>query len=196
MNDNIVKEVTHAGKRVQVLYDPEPLNPRKEYDNATIMVHWHPRYDLGDKRIERASAYELASYYDDILIVLPMVLHDHSGLSISCGPCVRGWDSGQVGWVFITAAKAEEMGYYGYAKEQLEEVIKSEIKTYDSYLRGEVYGYQVIGRDGDILESCWGFIGDMEDCLAEGKSVAKGCEDPAVAREAEELANRATYAGV
>lgn len=197
---NLAKEVKHAGKSVKVFYDPDPLNPRKEYDNATIMLHWHRRYDLGDKRIERMSKEEVEAQYeeegDPILAILPLYLYDHSGLSISTGGFSCRFDSGQVGYVYITKSKADEMGWDLNNPPNWEDIIKGEVKTYDDYLTGQVFGYEVVGRDGETLESCWGFIGDIDDCLSEGKSAAEGCEDPADARDAEELAGRATYAGV
>lgn len=33
---------------LQIMYDDEPLNPRKDYDNFGHMVCWHSRYNLGD----------------------------------------------------------------------------------------------------------------------------------------------------
>lgn len=197
----LAKQVEHAGKSVKVFYDPDPLNPRKEWDNGTIMLHWHPRYDLGDKKVERCTADEVREEYldrgDPVLCILPLYLYDHSGLSVSTGGFSCRFDSGQVGWVIITQSKKEEMGFPdNYTTEMYEEVIKQDVKTYDDYLTGQVFGYEVEGRDGDTLDSCWGFVGDMEDCLSEGKSAAEGCEDPAVAREVEELQARATYAGV
>jgi len=193
----LAKKIEHANRVVKVYFDPEPLNPRKEWDNGTIMVHWHSRYDLGDKKIERMTSEGLQEQYkeegDPILIIQPLYLYDHSGLSVSTGGFHCSFDSGQVGWVIITQSKKDEMGF---SDSQLVDVIKGEVKDYDSYLTGQVFGYEVEGRDGDTLESCWGFVGDMEDCLSEGKSAAERSEDPAVAREVEELQARATYASV
>lgn len=194
---NLAHKEEHAGKVIKVYFDPEPLNPRKVWDNATIMVHWHSRYDLGDKRINRCTADELREVYrnnDPILAIFPLNLYDHSGLSVSIGGYTCAWDSGQVGWIIITCSKARKMGWDLTNPPNWEEIIKSEVKTYDDYLTGQVFGYEIIGRDDNILESCWGFIGDMKDCLSEGKMTAESCEDPAVAREAEELQLRATYA--
>lgn len=201
----LAHEVTHANKRVKVYFDPDPPNPRKEWNNGTIMVHWHRRYDLGDKQVEPCTAEELKEEYaergDPVLAIQPLYLYDHSGLSVSTGGFSCSFDSGQVGWVFITRSKAEEMGWIDeLQKEQpptfWEERIKGEVKSYDDYLTGQVFGYEVVGRDGDTLGSCWGFVGDMEDCLSEGKYYAESVEDPAVALEVEELQTRATYAGV
>jgi len=194
---NLAKEVRHAGKSVKVLYDEDPINPRKDWDNVTVMVHWHRRYELGDKRIESCGKDELIAKCqeegDPILAILPLYLLDHSGLSVSTGSFSCMFDSGHVGWVYINKSKAEEM--MGMTA-NWEEVIKGDVKTYDDYLTGQVFGYVVEGRDGNILESVWGFVGDLEYCLSEGKKTAEECEDPADVRDAEELAGRVTYASV
>ncbi len=182
MSLSIAREFEHAGKKVKVCFDPEPLNPRKEYDNGTIMLHWHRRYDLGDKRIERMTAEEVKEEYenDPVLAIQPLYLYDHSGLSVSTGSFSCSFDSGQVGWVIITRSKAEEMGFKDYTTEQYEEVIKQDVKTYDDYLTGQVFGYEVEGKEGDHLESCWGYVGDIDYCISEAKSAAEHAVDPAV----------------
>lgn len=160
-------------------------------DNATVMVHWHPNYELGDKRVERCTSDELRSEQeekeDSILAILPLYLYDHSGLTVSTGAFNCPWDSGQVGWVYITESKRKLMGFgETTTKEQYEEIIRDEVKTYDDYLTGQVFGYEVEGKDGEVIESAWGIVGDSEEALKEGKAAAERCVDPAIARELEE----------
>jgi len=197
---NLAKEVKHAGKSVKVFYDEDPINPRKEYDNITEIAHWHRRYDFGkqvDRGITSEEMVELAKEAGDpILAILPLYLYDHSGITISVGAFTCGWDSGQVGWVYITQSKSDMMGCHGWTTDQYENAIRSDVKTYDDYLTGQVFGYVVEGRDGETLESVWGFVGDLEYCLSEGKTTAEECEDPADVRDAEELVGRVTYASV
>jgi hypothetical protein len=62
------------------------------------------------------------------------------------------------------------------ARAVLVDRLNSDIKVYNHYLAGEVYGYTVglYNRDGDQLvesDSCWGFIGESEYCLQEAKDV-------------------------
>ena len=53
------------------------------------------------------------------------------------------WDSGQVGWVFVSKKKVREE--YGVKRiteslvEKVTEILKGEVKTYDMYLTGELY---------------------------------------------------------
>jgi hypothetical protein len=196
----IAEELVHANRTIKIYFDPEPLNPRTEWDNATIMKHWHPRYELGDKRIERITADELCEEYqedgDPIIAILPLYLLDHSGLSVSTTPFSCRWDSGQIGWAFITESKKNLIGFDdSYTKEMYEDIIKQEVKTYNDIITGEVYGYEVIGKDEDLLESCWGFIG-MEWCIADAKAAAENSIDPGIEREVDELSSRSTYASV
>jgi hypothetical protein len=194
----VVDTLEHANRKINVCIDPEPFNPRKEYDNATVMVCWHRRYNLGDEQIEPQSSDELKEAYaergDPILAILPLYLYDHSGLSMRTGAFSCSWDSGQVGWIFIPQSKVDLMGFVGYTLEQYENVLRGEVETYDAYLTGEVYGYQILGMDDDVLESCWGYF-DQESCWNDAKDCAGYTKDPCVQALADELASRATYAG-
>ena len=174
----IVHQIMHADKVVKVYFDPEPIDPRTYHDNVTIMVHWHPRYNLGDERIR--SMYEedirakCEEQGDPILAILPLYLYVHSDLSVSTDAFSCRWDSGQVGWVYITQSKKDKMGFPDtYTLDMYENIIREEVKTYNDYLNGQVFGYEVVGKDGDVLESCWGFVGDMEGCLSQGKLAAE-----------------------
>jgi hypothetical protein len=47
------------------------------------------------------------------------------------------------------------------------------IKEWQAYLDGEVYGYVVEDAEGEQVDSCWGFIADQEECIAQGMDSAK-----------------------
>lgn len=101
--------------------------------------------------------------------VLPLYLLDHSGLSIRAGsasPADPGeWDTTMIGFVYTTHERVTELcgeGEKYHADEWLEEQVRQDVDIYDSFLRGEVYGY-VVARGADDEESCWGFLGDP-DC--------------------------------
>ena len=58
-------------------------------------------------------------------------------------------------------------------REKVFEVLQAEVKEYDYYLRGEVYGYEIT-KDGKDIDSCWGFIGDPEDyMIPQAKKIAE-----------------------
>jgi hypothetical protein len=44
-------------------------------------------------------------------------------------------------------------------KVKIESIIEAEVQTYTQYVEGEVYGFQIVDEDGDIVDSCYGFYG-------------------------------------
>jgi hypothetical protein len=47
-----------------------------------------------------------------------------------------------------------------------------EVNTYDLFITGQVYGYEVTDDNDDCIDSCWGFITDDTNTLIEeGKDV-------------------------
>jgi hypothetical protein len=83
---------------------------------------------------------------------------------------------------FFCAWFQPEMDRYAGIKDA-----KSPRETVRAYLDGEVYGWTVSNADGDVLESCFGYIGDARDVLAEGESVARAMEADAQAEDAKTL---------
>lgn len=156
------------------LYQSADSNPR-EWDNLGKMICFHSRYDLGDKHEYTTDDFDgwedmqnKLIRQNDLAIILPLYLYDHSGITISTTPFGCKWDSGQVGYVIVTRAELREnfMVKRLSAKliEQGKEIIVSEIKTYDQYLRGDVFGFRVEDENGNTLDSCGGFYGtDWEE---------------------------------
>ena len=134
----------------------DPEDGRKDLDNLGTMVCWHGRYNLGDKQPGGDPLSWERNHVPDDSVVLKLYLLDHSGITMSCEDFNDQWDSGQVGIIFASPEKIkEEYGDFSIAScDKAREVLLAEVKEYDLYLRGEVWGYKF----GD--DSCWGFIGD------------------------------------
>jgi len=181
-------------KRIVIKQENYPDSPRC-WDNLTKMVCFHKRYDLGDKFSEyNSSAFdsweELSEQLHkdyNIAAILPLYLYDHSGITMSTGSFDCQWDSGQVGFIFITKeTMIENFGGKNLTeklKEQAVEICKADVKTYDQYLTGEVYRYTILesvemvsmtkkdweaGNCDNVehfnqdveIDSCGGFYGD------------------------------------
>ncbi len=155
--------------------DYDAPDPRELNDNLAKMLAFHGRYVLGDKNLPLDS--DDYTGWEDVLkngieeafggvIALPLYLYDHSGLTMSTKPFACGWDSGQVGWIFVTKEDAlyeapEGVGIYDWARGMM----IGEVKEYDEYLRGEVYEVLIIkrtvckecnGTDDEIVQSLTG----------------------------------------
>lgn len=153
--------------RCYVLYDRDPPNPREDYDNAGHMVCWHRHYNLGDEH-EFSDPEDFGATTknwkgdDRIEIILPLFLYDHSGITMSTASYTCHWDSGQVGYIYLT--RGDVLKEWGYKRlnaariAKLESYLKAEVETYDQYLTGDVYGLVTVGGDNDT-DSCWGYFG-------------------------------------
>lgn len=173
------------GNRVlTIVHDEHAESPREMGDMLGTMVCLHPRYDLGDKDKHN---YHYADYIGrgigallkDIkrdhkpLAILPLYLLDHSGLSISTADFNDRWDSGMIGFIFVQKKDKENLwGKTRLTQKKALDILESEVKEYDMYLRGDTYGYTIkkietcnLGHEHRTHEdSCWGFVGeDMEE---------------------------------
>ncbi len=161
--------------------DPDPPNPR-EWDNMGTMVCFHNRYNLGDKTELTSKDFngwnELRNYLTkkkDAAVILPLYLYDHSGLAISTHPFSCPWDSGQVGFVYVSREKLfkeyrpNNKKYLTHAlKVWAEGVLRGEVEIYNTYLSGDAWGYKILYEGEDVVDSCWGY--DDEDyCRKEGQ---------------------------
>jgi len=153
------------------------MNPRREFDNLGVMACFHRRYILGDKDVPLRESWftgwdEMENYiWDelDAVVVLPLYLYDHSGITMSTGPFHCPWDSGQVGFIYVSKDKVRrEYGWKVLTKQRLAKIaeyLKNEVETYDDYLTGNVYGYVIEDNEYDVDDSCWGFYGDPKEWM-------------------------------
>lgn len=131
-------------------------------------------------------------------VVLPLYLYDHSGISISVERFSCPWDSGQVGYAYVTIESAR--ANWGEAldwedvpampfldepntktlRELTKSAIKAEVETYDAYLTGQAYGY---------------ILYDFTAPLAEGKVTEADLEKDPDLDLAEELDSCYGYLG-
>jgi hypothetical protein len=181
---------------LKIEHDDDPMNPRTDWDNITTMICFHKRYDLGDKTDYKSDNFdswdELKTQIESdykVLMIKPLYMYDHSGITISTSPFGCNWDSGQIGWVFIDKDNLQRISgdSDGFNELNLEEITDSEVKTYDQYVTGEVYRYTIyeietcsLGHEHkNFVEGCGGYFGE-EECENEGKSVLQHLEKEVV----------------
>lgn len=173
-------EVLLPNDRVfRLVQDENPESPR-EWSNLGTMACFHKRYCLGDRDIPFSSDQfdswaEMEDYIWkdlDAAVVLPLYLYDHSGITMNTTGFSCTWDSGQVGFIYVTRDKImEEYGVKSIRrelKEKVEKILVNEVETYDQYLTGDVYGFEIVkivkcdhGHEHEEKEdSCYGFFGD------------------------------------
>lgn len=181
IEDSVKIKKTKTGFEARyITTDDGPESPR-EWDNFGTMVCFHDRYDLGDKhdynspeqfwlslaeeltgeeceKLEELELEALQKLVDDKIVILPLFLYDHSGITMKTSPFGCQWDSGQVGYIYITYEKIkEEYSLKKISKNAIEKAKKllvAEIETYDQYLTGDVYTIvkEVYGTDKEQID--------------------------------------------
>ncbi|MCP4936466.1 MAG: hypothetical protein GY927_20245 [bacterium] len=184
-----VYEETHQGFDIKIHYDTDPENPR-DWDNLGTIICRHPRYHLGDDHsfVEARdflidlincsdetglSTGRLMERANEVAVILPVFLYDHSGLALNTTGFHCMWDSAQVGFIYATFETIhKEYGVKRISaglKTRVADCLRAELTAYNDYISGNVYGF-VIEKDGNEVDSCWGFNGDYDDiCLDEAR---------------------------
>ena len=183
-----INTITKGNYKLEIFQDETYDSPRS-WDNLGTMICFHGRYNLGDKHDYNHRDYsgweeqkKEISKQENVCVILPLYLYDHSGITMNTTGFSCGWDSGQVGWILVSKEKVKsEYGVKRITKDIIEKVtnvLKGEVETYDQYLTGDVYGYRVSkvekcdkGCEHDEeVDSCWGFYGE-KSVEEEGSSV-------------------------
>ena len=89
--------------------------------------------------------------------IVPVFMYEHSGVALSTGGFSCPWDSGQVGYIYYTNKQVGE--FFAGDRGAAERALEMECQAYGWYINGDVQGYTVEDDDGEVVDSCWGFIG-------------------------------------
>jgi len=167
--------------------------------------------DAGEPEITKTIISKIRKVVNRIIdrkyLILELYLYDHSGLTMRTAPFSCPWDSGQVGIICMT----KEQAYHEYGEKDKADserraldYMRGEVKTYDAYLRGDVFGWQLYDPEDEFIDSCFGYYGffeNIEYVMSEVKAIVDGIyqrqEDEAAAEAYEkqqEPARRAVCA--
>ena len=189
--------------KIVIDYDNVSESPR-EWDNLGTIAYKHRKYTLGEEVISDPIDWlsekldltekqvcsiadklnflyysngvkeELEYRFFNSYIALPVYLYDHSGITINTTGFSCRWDSGQLGYIYISKEIIRReyniKRISAKLKKQIYKRLKSEIGTYDQFLKGEIYFYEIFDNKNELLDSCCGFYG-IDYCMAEAKSI-------------------------
>lgn len=199
-----VDETIVTGYRLRVRNEGDNPgdSPRDDESNLGTLVLKHGRYDLpfeGDLagRIDEAlqnygfrTVERWLRVCHGATVVLPVRGYDHGQFRLEAAerpsyPFNDVWDSGLAGLIYDTPQGREECGT---PAELIAEVLAAEVKVYDQWANGEVYGYVVEqhegngGDDWEIVDSCGGYY-DEDDATSEGEAALRAAVEAAVPAE-------------
>ena len=181
------------GFDVVIAYDPDCESPRDGEHGCELALS-HRRYDLADDS-GYASAFDDLNELEtalraefDVLYVAPVYGYDHGGIALRAGQRTGQfgdpWDSGLAGLAYVTRKNWEDTQGKGvrYSPKSSRDraraaaLIDGDVEEYSRWLNGECYGYTVTDpRDGEQVDSCWGFIG-FEYAEQAAREAAGSCE--------------------
>lgn len=153
----------YRGYKIEIDQDSDYPNIREEYDNLGTMVCFHSRYNLGDEDtgISKEELIKIANSSE--YLSLPLYLYDHSGITMNTTGFSCGWDSGKVGYIFVSKVEIREKYNCKNVTKKLKEtvlsVLRAEVALYDDYLTGNVFCYDIKDENDESIDSCCGFYG-------------------------------------
>lgn len=185
MEREAIQTENYKGYEINIYPDYYCESPR-EWDNLGTIFYACRNYSIGEKDLTKL--YPEASNWNEVCklllkdynpcVILPVFMYDHSIQRFKVGSfqglLPQGhaeFDSGQIGFILVEKKKVrEEYSCKRISKKlktRIENCLRSEIETLDEWSSGQVYGYDI----PDLDSSCYGFIGDMQYCIDEAKSI-------------------------
>jgi len=131
-------------------------------DRGAFIVAYHRDFDVRrDKIIQECDLREyfgngvqieqLGRYH-----ILPLSAYIHSQVKLYRGTHkVCAWDSCQVGAILLDKVEFKLL-------KTAESFADGLLRDWNNYLSGNVYGFEILYKDGESLESCWGYYGDYD----------------------------------
>lgn len=180
-----IQTIQHKGYTINIDYDPSPESPR-EWDDLSTIYSNSRRYDFDGHGIEELIQEVDGNIYDNVIpwnligkkyYYRKVWMYDHSGVTVRTAEenpwgnmGYMAWDSGLMGVIVVDKKKAKKE-WPTNTKARAEKWLDGEIENLDTYCRGEIYGYEVLDENEDVIDSCWGFY-DLDECIAEAKGYA------------------------
>lgn len=172
--ENCVHREVYKGLTIKIYPDTDAQSPDDWGNEDLFLITTNNRYFVVERKGFTLDGCRDGEYKKDYHC-LPLIAYIHGGVALSLG---RGgqfscpWDSGQIGYVLVK----KRQGFRNIRK-----AAESLVSEWNDYLSGNVYGF-VVERDGETVDSCWGFFGDYKKyCLIEARQAA----DYEVAKEKE-----------
>lgn len=117
----------------------------KQYDDWYF--NYNARNELREWRKDYAES--LKDAVDNVLekhiLELPLYLYAHGGITMSTRAFSCGWDSGQVGFIYMDIRKIKEQMSWGKLtdarRQQCYKIMNSEVQEYDDFITGNMYTF-------------------------------------------------------
>lgn len=198
----IYESKEHRGYTCRVVYDQDPTSPDDWDTLGTIYANsnsYNPQNHHMDEIVETAD--DGCWHVNKDYLYVKIYAYIHSGIALSCsrgGQFSDQFDSAFFGLMAVHKDKAIKEFGDPTEPENYEKIMKcleGEVECWDMYYQGQVFGYEVLDEDEDVIDSCWGYYGydGAKEAMAEGIGIIDYRVDEAERKEAEEAARIQYY---
>lgn len=172
---------TFCGYTVEIHPDHDAENPRT-WCSSTLCTR-HRRRTFGGEMLPNAPATIEEAFAEHLadrglterdVIWLPVYSFEHSGLALGCTPFSDRWDSGQVGYIYMSHADIRRE--YGVkritrpTKVAVYHRLEAEIATLGDWVNGETYYFAIPALDDLSIGSFYGSDHEASGLLAAARS--------------------------
>lgn len=154
----------------KLFYDEYSDSPRSEFsENLATILTWEDDYDSPDENPDTIEEFAKKHgvdvsqewHFDDLLsamrkegyYVVPVYALHHGASHYSINDFHDKWDSGVVGIAFCNRQDGlvDNDDYF-------RKVIDQQVKEYDAWLNGEIYGITLLDRVEEVMDESWGYM--------------------------------------
>ena len=169
--DTIYKD--NNGRFFKLFYDEYSESPRL-YDNVATILTWERNYNSPDENddtfkefakkhgVDVSKEWNLGSVVDAMreegYYAVPVYALHHGVSHYSTHDFHDPWDSGVAGIAFCKKQKGLPDN-----NDYLRSIIDEEIKVYDAWVNGEIYGIALLGQDATVLDESVGYMMPYEN---------------------------------
>lgn len=169
--DTIYKD--NNGRFFKLFYDEYSESPRLD-DNVATILTWERDYSSPDENndtfeefaekhgVDVSKEWDLDSVMDAMreegYYVVPVYALHHGVAHYSINDFNDPWDSGVVGVAFCKKQEGLPDN-----DDYLRKIIDREVKTYDAWVNGKIYGIVRLGQDETVLDESAGYMMPYEN---------------------------------
>jgi len=177
MEQETVHEEVYKNCTIKIIPDSDNGGPDEWQDEGMFLVHYHTNFQV--ERNDIVTKEELGQLFHDEVKTIDVMkeyhifftkAYIHSGVSLALIESGKvypdeQWDVSRCGAVLVSKKETR-------LRKSAYKLASGLIETWNDYLSGNIYGYVTENKNGDIIESIWGFYGDYEksDVLSEARS--------------------------
>ena len=88
-------------------------------------------------------------------VLLPVYCYQHGNVTFKCSTFSDPWDSGQVGYAYMTTKQIAELGWpkgKRGRKAAAEEYIRHCVGEMAAWANGDIYGFSIYDKDGEFID--------------------------------------------